>query len=194
MNTTLLINRIKNILLTPAKEWDSIASESATIQDLFKNYIAPLALIGPVANFLGTLMFGVSILHRGPSFFSLLVIAVISYGLNLVAVFLTSMVINELAPHFSGTKNPVQALKAIAYSSTPGWLAGIFLLIPFLGIFSALAGIYGLYLLYLGLPKLMKVPDEKAIIYTVIVVVIAIVLFIITGLLTGWLMLLLRAF
>ena len=42
-------------------------------------------------------------------------------------------------------------------------------------------GLYSIYLLYLGLPVLMKAPAEKAGGYTVAVVVAAIVLFFVIG-------------
>ncbi|MGQ2933191.1 MAG: YIP1 family protein, partial [Sphingopyxis sp.] len=44
-----------------------------------------------------------------------------------------------------------------------------------------LFALYGLYLLYLGLPVLMKVPQDKALGYTVVVVIVYIVLFLIVG-------------
>jgi hypothetical protein len=40
-----------------------------------------------------------------------------------------------------------------------------------------LAGLYGLYILYLGLPRLMRVTEDKAVGYTVVVIVAYIVLF-----------------
>jgi Yip1 domain len=64
-------------------------------------------------------------------------------------------------------------------------VAGIFLLIPALGILNLLFGLYSLYLLYLGLPVLMKSPREKALTYTVVTVLAAIVLFIVTGMIAG---------
>jgi hypothetical protein len=60
------------------------------------------------------------------------------------------------------------------YSHTPLWLAGIFLLIPGLN-FLLILGLYGLYLLWTGLPLLMRVPDEKALSYAAIVTACALV-------------------
>ncbi|MEI6535171.1 MAG: hypothetical protein WCN98_07525 [Verrucomicrobiaceae bacterium] len=58
---------------------------------------------------------------------------------------------------------------------TPGYIAGVFNLIPSLAILSALAGIYGLYLLYLGLP-VMKKPDPARVgTYFIVSLVLAIV-------------------
>ena len=66
------------------------------------------------------------------------------------------------------------------YSSTAAWLAGIFNLILALGGLQIL-GLYSLYLLYLGLPVLMKAPKEKALPYTGIVVLAGIIIFALIG-------------
>jgi ABC-type Na+ efflux pump permease subunit len=42
-------------------------------------------------------------------------------------------------------------------------------------------GLYSLYLLYLGLPILMKSPRDKAVAYTAVVIIAAVVLFMLTG-------------
>jgi hypothetical protein len=46
-------------------------------------------------------------------------------------------------------------------------------------------GLYSLYLLYTGLPVLMRTPADKAMPYTVVVIIVAIVLFVVVGLLAG---------
>ena len=76
-------------------------------------------------------------------------------------VYIIASVIDLLAPRFGGQKNFANALKLSVYSHTPLWLAGIFLLIPGLN-FLLILGLYGLYLLWTGLPLLMRVPDEQA--------------------------------
>jgi lipopolysaccharide export LptBFGC system permease protein LptF len=42
-------------------------------------------------------------------------------------------------------------------------------------------GLYGLYLLYAGLPVLMKSPREKSMGYTIAVIIAAIVIFVLIG-------------
>ncbi|HEV8613124.1 MAG TPA: YIP1 family protein, partial [Gemmatimonadales bacterium] len=91
-----------------------------------------------------------------------------------------ALIIDALAPSFGGQKNPIQALKVAVYSSTAAWLAGIFAIIPSLGVLGIL-GLYSLYLLYLGLPILMKAPQDKAIGYTLVVVIVGIVIFVVIG-------------
>ena len=100
-------------------------------------------------------------------------------------MFLLSLIIDALAPSFEGQKNRLQAFKVAAYSGTAGWVAGILALFPPLTIIGGLLGLYGLYLLYTGLPRVMKAPKEKAIGYTVVTVICAIVMYVVIGMVTG---------
>ena len=77
-----------------------------------------------------------------------------------------------LAPTVGATKNRVQALKVAAYSLTASWLVCVIGLIPSLSMLWIL-GLYSLYLLWIGLPKLMKVPADKVIGYVVASIVCA---------------------
>ena len=130
MNIT---ERIKNILLKPKEEWQIIAAEATSIAELYRNYIFILAAIGPVASFIGMSLVGVSLPVGGTFRVSIargLASAVVHYGLALAAVYILAMIIDALAPTFSGEKNLGQAFKLAMYSSVPGWLAGVFALIP----------------------------------------------------------------
>ena len=105
-----------------------------------------------------------------------LVVALFTFCMAVVGVFVLSLVINALAPTFGGEQNSTQALKVAVYSYTPAWIAGVLNIVPVLGILGIFAAFYALYLLYLGLPRLMKCPEDKAVAYTAVVVVCAIVL------------------
>jgi hypothetical protein len=102
--------------------------------------------------------------------------AVFTLAMAIVGTFILSTVINLLAPSFGGEQNSAQALKVAVYSYTPAWVAGALQIIPPLSVLALLGALYGLYLLYLGLPRLMKCPEDKAIGYTLVVVVCAVVL------------------
>jgi hypothetical protein len=176
-----LVQRVQDILLRPKPTWDVIDAEPATVKGLYTGYICILAAIGPVCGVIGGALFG----GAGFALFAL-VGAVVSYLLALVGVYVVSLIVDALAPSFGGTKNPIQALKVVAYASTAAWVASVFNLIPFIGWIGALAGaIYSIYLLYLGLPRLMKTPDDKAAVYTLVTVAIVIVVQIVIGMVVG---------
>jgi hypothetical protein len=173
-----IVERVKKILLEPKKEWGIISLETTNTSELYKSYIIPLAAIGPVASIIGMSMMGISMPFGGSFRLPLTTSignAVVQYVLSLVGVYLLAMVVDFLAPTFSGEKNSDQALKLAAYSYTAVWLSGIFVMIPALSFFMIL-GLYGLYLIYTGIPVLMKAPQEKALGYTVTVVIAAVII------------------
>ncbi|HEY6085598.1 MAG TPA: Yip1 family protein, partial [Nitrospira sp.] len=165
-------------------EWPVIESERTSTQALYTGYIMPLAAIGPVAMLIGMSMVGVQTPFMGTIRFplsNLLSQMLVSYVLALAGIYVLSLIINALAPTFGGTSNQMQALKVAAYGATAAWVGGIFHLLPALGLLGLLAAFYTLYLVYLGLPVLMKSPPERSLGYTVAVVIAAIVLFVIVG-------------
>jgi hypothetical protein len=181
-HTMGLVERAKNILLQPKQEWPVIDGEQATVGSLYTGYIIPLSALGPIAMVIGWSVFGFGFggLFRF-AFSGAVKYALVMYVLGLIGVFILALIIDALAPTFGGTKNQIQALKVAAYSYTAAWVGAILNIVPALGIIGALIGLYSLYLLYLGLPVLMKSPQDKAVGYTVVVVVVAIVLWVIIG-------------
>jgi Yip1-like protein len=176
-----LTERVKNILVHPNQEWLVIEKEAASVSDLYTSYIIPLAALGPVASIIGLSVVGISSPLGGTyrvSFGTSLGHAVVTYVMALAGVYVLGLIIDALAPTFNGTKNNIQAFKVAAYSITPSWLVGIFNLLPVLA-FLQIFGLYSLYLLYLGLPVLMKSPADKTVAYTVVAIIAAMVIFVI---------------
>ena len=185
-----IISRAKAILLTPAATWPAIAAEPATIGGLYTGYIMILAAIPPAARFIHGVVFGygASGVSYHPSFFGALTTAIATYLLSLGSTFVMAFIVAGLAPIFQGQSNVLQALKLLAYAGTASWLAGVFHLIPGLGLFGLL-GLYSIYLFYTGLPVLMQSPPEKSVLYTLVifvaVLVVGIVVSLASSLLTG---------
>ena len=180
--TSGLVERVKAILLRPSPTWEAIEAEPATIGGLYRSYVVPLALIPALAGLIGSIVFGYGAfgIAYKPSILGAVLSAAVGYGATLLGVFILALIIDGLAPSFDGQKNRVQAFKVAAYSGTAGWVAGVFQIYPPLSIVGLLA-FYGLYLLYRGLPRLMKTPEDKATPYTVVVVIAAIVVAIVVG-------------
>jgi hypothetical protein len=168
-----LVARVQAILLNPKTEWPVIEREPGDVGFLFTNYVAILAAIPAVCGFVGRSIVGVGGYRAG--FFSGLFGAIVSYILTFVGVYVMALIIDALAPSFNGQKNFGNALKLVVYSYTAAWVGGVFLLIPAVAIVALLCGLYSLYLLYLGMPVLMKSPEDKSLVYTVVAVVCAIV-------------------
>lgn len=181
-----LVDRVRNIIMRPNLEWPVIDAEPSTIADIYRSYVVILAAIPPLASAIGQLVFGFrffGIVYR-PSPAHVISQAIVQYLLSLAMVYVMALIIEALAPSFGGTKNRVAAFKVAAYATTASWLAGIFGIIPNLAFLSIL-GLYSLYLYYTGLPVLMKVPADKAVVYVIAIIVAAIILFFVVAAITA---------
>ena len=167
--------RVKSILLDPAAAWRLIEKEVGDPAYLLSRYVALLALIPALSGFVGATLIG-SIAPSGVivrvDIVDGLLGAIFSYATSCAMALLLGLLINLLAPTFGGRRDFENAFKLAVYSFTPLWIAGIFLLLPGLR-FLLLTGAYGIYLLWLGAPRLTKVPEGQAVNFTALIVVCA---------------------
>ncbi len=179
-----LIERVQAILLKPKPTWPVVAAEGADVATLYSRYIAILAAIPALAGFVGMTLVGIGgfgvTMRIGVV--AALINLVVGYLLTLAMVYVLALIVDALAPSFGGTRNRVAALKVVAYSMTAVWVAGLLGVLPSLAWIAGLLGFaYTVYLLYTGLPVLMRTSADKAGAYAAVVVVCAIVASIVVG-------------
>jgi hypothetical protein len=170
-----IIDRIKNIILTPKTEWPVIDVENETPVSLLTKYVIPLLIIGAVAAFIGYGFIGIDAFFfkiKGVKWGAWFAIRQLLSGI--VGFFVATYVIDALAPSFSSEKNLGKSAQLVAYASTPSWVAAIFMIIPALSLLSLL-GLYGIYLFYIGLPVLKKTPEDKRVAYMIVAALVIIV-------------------
>jgi hypothetical protein len=180
-----LVDRAKNIIMSPKTEWPVIAGEEPNSTAILTGYVIPLALIPAVANVLGYGLIGQGFMH---SFTWGISLGITSFVTTVLGVYLTAFVVDFLAGNFGSQKNFGRAMQLVAYSYTPAWVAGVLNIVPALGVIAGLAGLYGLYLMYLGLPHTMKTPQDKVVVYLVVTVIALIVIYMIIGMIMGGIM------
>jgi hypothetical protein len=178
-----LVARAKAILMTPKQEWAVIDTEPLNVSELLIGYVLPLTAIGAIARFIGFSMIG-TMGFRLPIGTGISM-AITSFVLSVIGVFVVAWVINALAPTFGAVQSMPQAIKLSAYSMTAAWVAGIFYILPFLAIVALIGALYSLYLFWVGLPVLMKVPADKVVPYVVVIFVACVVVFWIIGMIVG---------
>jgi len=178
-----LVDRAKNVLFSPASEWETIKTETVTNNELFTKYALIIAAIPAIAGLIGYSIFGISFgfgrITLG--FGTTIIWAILTYVLSLVGVYVLGWIIDVLAPSFGSTKDLTASLKVAVYSYTAAWVGGIFHILPYLSFLAGLASIYSLVLLYMGLKRVKTVPDDKMLGYFVVIIVVAIVLYFIIG-------------
>jgi hypothetical protein len=175
-----VVPRVRRILLAPKDEWVAIEAETTPASAIWTGYVIPLAGLSALAGLIGGLVFGTPFgsfsremgLSFGWSFY--LRVAVTGFVGSLVGVALLSWLVGALAPTFGARCQGIDGLKVAAYSYTAAWVAGLFGLVPPLSMLGVL-GLYSIYLLYVGLKAITKVPDDKAIPYTISLFVVAMI-------------------
>lgn len=195
MNTTpmastdraALLQRVLDILMRPRETWLQINAEDGNPGRIYLGYLVFLAAIPAVAGFIGYSLVGVGafgISVRVPVVQGL-VSMVVGYVLSLAMVYVLALIANMLAPRFQAQQDMGSAFKLVAYASTAGMLGGVFSILPSLAMLGLLAALYSVYLIYTGIPVLMKAPQEKAVGYTAALVVCGIVAGLVVGLATS---------
>ncbi len=167
-----IIDRVKNILLTPKTEWEVINGETATPQSLLMSYVLPLAVVSAVGSLLKGLLFAGVL---GIKYF--VITAAIGFIAAVIAFFITVMIVDMLAPSFASEKDMGKSAQLVAYAGTPSYIGGLLSFIPVIGWLVMLAAwAYGIYLMYLGIGPLKKTPEDKKVVYMLVAYLIMIVI------------------
>jgi hypothetical protein len=179
-----IITRIKNILVSPAKEWEVIGNEEPNTGQIITGYVIPLAGAAAIAAFIGygliglNVGFGIRLKGFNWGIYQALSILIMTIG----SVFISAAVMDALASNFGSEKNMGRSIQLVAYSYTPVWLGALLAILPSLSLIGSLAGLYGLYLLYTGIPRLKKTPPDNHVGYFVVSLIVLLVVYFIIGL------------
>ncbi len=171
-----VLNRAANILLAPQSEWPAIARERSDPKSLYVGYVAILAILPAAATLISTSLVG-SVGFGRLGLGVALQAALAGYLMSLAMVLVIAFVASALAPRFGGQGDFGQALKLTAYALTASWVTGVFTILPVVGwLISLLGGLYSLYLLQIGAPQLMRMPERAAVGFGIVLVALAVVI------------------
>jgi hypothetical protein len=127
---------------------------------------------------LGQLIFGErtaqGVIAR-PDFVPALMNAVITCVSVIALVYLMGLLINLVAEQFDGDRDELAAMKASAYTPTPVLVTGLAAIYPPLWWVGLLGVAASAFLLYRGLPILMRAPRERALAYATTVMIVALI-------------------
>jgi len=182
-----LIDRAKNMIVSPATEWNEISSETPDTGKIITGFVLPLAGAAAVAAFIGYSFLWVGF-FGSPTTWGLY-FAITSLLQAIISVFVGAAVVDALAPSFDSQKNMGRSVQLIAYAYTPVWIGGLLAIYPPIAIIGMIFGLYMFYLLYLGIPKLKNTPVDKQIGYFVVSIVVMLVVYFIIGMILSKLLL-----
>lgn len=168
-----ILSRAYGLFRDPKEEWRQIRDEATTIPHILIGYVAPLALIPPVCGVIGGYLFGDAALREPLG--DMVVSAFATWLVSIALVYALGFIVNAAAPTFDAAPDDLAAQKLAAYSLTPAFLSGVFSLWPPLWWLSLIALAAMVFLIYRGLPILMKAPEERALAYAATVTVASLV-------------------
>jgi hypothetical protein len=166
MSCQQVFQRAKNLLFQPETEWESIQKESRSSRYIIRYYLLPMVLFtGASALLGGTLYHSGYGLNVSYILSSTVICLIVSYAV----VYLSALIINEIAHNFGCTKNRDAVMALVSYSSTAffvSYAAANLLNIPPLNSLLNLCGLYTLYIFWTGSSPLLHTPAESRLRFT----------------------------
>jgi hypothetical protein len=183
-----LLDRVKNIIMTPKTEWQVINGETETPQSLLSKYVIPLLLIGTAASFIGYAFIGKGyFLGRIIGIKWGIYFAIQYLVTGILGYYVSTYVVDALAPSFGSEKNLGKSAQLVAYASTPFWVASVFNILPVLS-WLTIVGLYAIYLFYIGLPLVKKTPADKTVAYMIVAALVNIVVWFVVGMILAFIL------
>lgn len=176
-----MFGHVFGILLNPEKAWGKIAALPDKDIKRLLPYPILMALIPAIAFYIGTThngwkVLGNDITRLTPE--SGLPIAILFYVAVLGAVLFIGWMIHWMSSTYAADSFAIKGIVLMGYACTPVYLAGAFAIYPvwWFDILLATAACgYAIRLLYLGVPPMMKVPEDRGFLYASAVFMMALV-------------------
>lgn len=178
MEFKFFLNGIKNIILNPAKAWDTIYSENRPNKVLRNSYFFPLLILVSISAFVGSLLFTNAELSPVYSVF----VGIKYFILLYFTTYLTALILGEITFPLDLGKDFSVSLKLIAYSITPFIICQIISRLFESLLFIDIIGLYGLYIFWTGTEKMLTPPAYKKMPMLIATTIVLVGIFIATNL------------
>ncbi len=164
----MFINHMVGMFYHPKEEWGTIHEERYSVVHIFFAQISILALIPAVCMYIGTTQVGWTI--TGDNYVKLatgsaLPAALASYFACWVAVAFIAYSIHWMEKTYGGHVALNECLILTTFTATPLFLSGLAALYPHLWFcvsIGLVALLYSVYLLFIGVPVIMEIPEDRA--------------------------------
>jgi len=161
-----LLVRVWSILAHPARTWDAIAAETFRPDIVYGRYVLLLAAFPPLCWLIGDMVFGHAVPGFSPHHFPVLAAitgAATWYVIGFIGVYIAALLVDLAVPLCGGHRDFANAFLLAAYGLMPAWLGGVFGLFPPVSLLAVVGAPYSVFLIGLGLPRLLAVPRGRRI-------------------------------
>lgn len=159
MDYKFFLRGIKNIVLNPAKAWETIDSENKSASKTRDNFFFPLAILVSIAAIVGSLIFTNATLSPVYSLF----VGIKCFVTLYITVYIGSFIMKEITFPLDLGRDFNSSFKILVYSLTPLLLCLIISYIFESLLFLDIIGLYGLYIFWTGAEKILNPPRYKKI-------------------------------
>lgn len=182
-----LPSRVKAMLLDPVGAWARIDEEDPPVSAVATGWLLPLASLGALAGLLGMWLFGtggfgVTVRY---GFGTSLRFALQGLVVLLLMVSISAAIVSALAPVFGGIRSYRRAFALVSYGAAGALVGSFAAIVPMLSFVGLIGALYSLYLIFKGLPVIMKSAPGKSVPYLLVLFVASIVLSMVMGAI-GW--------
>lgn len=177
----MILGHLKGLYTNPKQEWHLIEKNHETSKNSI-SHILIIALIPSICFYIANAHIGWDPGVGDPLLLtvnSALILSIAMYFGLIISVLGLAYLIFWMAKTFDSSPTYTQAFELASYTVTPLFMVGFIMLYPVIWV-DMLVGLfalsYSIYLLYTGVPILMKIPEEKGFIYASSVVTAGLVL------------------
>lgn len=177
-----MIQNVVGLFTHPARQWQQIRGEGSSLTRLYLGHVLILAAIPAISAYIGTTQVGWQIGNRAAVMLtpaSALQMTILSYLAMVAGVAAMGAFIHWMSRTYDANPTFSQCVAFAAYTATPLFLAGLVALYPhlWLAMLVGTAAIcYSVYLLYMGLPTFMDIPEDEGFLFSSSVLAVGLVI------------------
>lgn len=177
-----MIGKAIGIIFRPQHTWQTVADLTDSQLRPYVLYPAILAILPAYAWYYGTSQVGWTVTGKEPVKFtadSAMLIAILFYLAQVAAIWVVGYFVHWMSETYGAQSSTTRGLALAGLCATPILLSGIFGFFPifWLDFIVGLTTVsYGVYLLYLGIPIVMQIPEERGFLFASAVVAVGLVM------------------
>lgn len=170
-----VIEMAKNMVLSPLPTASAFKKNSPDMREILERYAGPAIIGSSLTVFLLSILtarYGFTLSGLGSNVYMTVMQIVFSF----VSLFVFATVFSALAKRFGGQDEFEIALGGVTICSLPYMLASLSNAVPLFGIIVMFfASLHAIYLMYLVMPKYLRIPEERALTYFAVAMLCSIV-------------------
>jgi hypothetical protein len=157
-NKFLLLN-LKNLVINPAKAWETICSENKTVSQIRNSFLLPMIILVSLSAFLGSLLYTNTGLSPVYSVFTGIECFIVFY----ITIYASAYILRELSKALELRCDRTVSFRLVFYSIVPFLLCEMISRLFESLLFVDVLSIFGLYIFWIGAERILAPPENKKI-------------------------------